>query len=769
MKRYLKTDEWNIIEEGFHAEHQRMSESIFSVGNGRFGQRGNFEEPYGSDSYRGTFVVGVPFLDKTRVAWWKNGYPTYYTRIPRAADWSCIHLRLIDEELDLAQWDVNSFTRRLDMREGIAYRDMEVTSPRGNSLRVHVEHLANMAHPDLCLVKYSVTSLNYTGRLSLMPLVEANVTDCSELTKEKVWNILDAGATPDCAYMRTQTRHEDAHVGYALSFRLQKNGKEVAHNPIRIEKEKAVGFSAGADVKPGDTVVLQAYIIIVSSLYYERTTLVDTAIGKARKARSLGWERLVADHRQAWKEIWDETDVVIEGDPEAQQGIRYTIFQLYQTYRGDDPRLNIGPKGFTGEKYGGNTYWNTELCCVPFFLLSTSKKIVGNLLMYRYNQLDKAIDNARTLGIGGGAALFPQVTSNGDECHNEWEITFEEIHRNNIIVNAIIQHAQLTGSIDYIVAHGLEVMLAISRYWAQRVSFSQPKQQYVILGVTGPDEYANNVDNNWYTNYSCVQCLQTTLQCIETVADLRPDDYARICHATGFDARRETPLWRDIIDRMYLPYDEERGIFIQNDGFLDKTLQSVEAIPAGERPINQHWSWDRILRSCYIKQADVLLGLYLYRHHFDTETVRRNFRFYEPMTVHESSLSPHIHAILAARIGELDKAYSLFMRATRLDLDDYNNETDQGLHVTSMPGSWLVIARGFAGAQMVDDCLCLSPLIPPHWERYTFCVNYRQRTVRISVSRESTTLTLLQGETIGVKVYGQVQELMKGEEVTVVK
>lgn len=182
-------------------------------------------------------------------------------------------------------------------------------------------------------------------------------------------------------------------------------------------------------------------------------------------------------------------DVVIEGDPEAQQGIRYNIFQLCQTYRGDDPRLNIGPKGFTGEKYGGNTYWNTELCCVPFFLLSTPREIVKNLLIYRYNQLPKAIENARKLGFKEGAALFPQVTYSGEECHSEWEITFEEIHRNNIIVYAIAQHAAITGSKDYIAKYGLEVMIAVSRFWSQRVSFSKPKQKYVILGVTGPDEY----------------------------------------------------------------------------------------------------------------------------------------------------------------------------------------------------------------------------------------------------------------------------------------
>lgn len=718
MKKYLKTDEWNIIEDQFHPDRQRMSESIFSLGNGRFGQRGYFEEPYSSDSYRGSFVAGITFLDKTRVGWWKNGFPPYYTRIPKAADWSRINLRLIDEELDLAGWDVDSFNRRLDMKEGIFYRDMEVTSPRGNQLRIHVEHITNMARPNLCLIKYSVSSINYTGRISLVPILDGNIVDDADLPNLKIWNILRSGSTSSCAYLWTQTRREDAQVCYAMTYQFFKNNKETTANLIRIEKEKQTGFSVGADVKPGDNVTLIKYTAIASSLYHERSELVEHSVAEAREAKR------------------------------------------------DDPRLNIGPKGFTGEKYGGNTYWNTELCCVPFFLLSTPKEIAKNLLAYRYNQLPKAIENARKLGFKDGAALFPQVTNNGEECHSEWEITFEEIHRNNIIVYAIVQHAALTGNMDYIAKYGLEVMIAVSRFWSQRVSFSQPKQKYVILGVTGPDEYENNVDNNWYTNYSCIQCLKMTLRFLEMVAQQYPDEYAHIRRITNLDQVKESARWRDIIEHMYLPEDKERGIFIQNDGYMDKVLESTDNIPAEERPINQHWSWDRILRSCYIKQSDVLLGLYLYYFYFDTETVRRNFEFYEPMTVHESSLSPHIHSILAARIGKVEKAYQLFLHATRLDLDDYNNEADQGLHITSMPGSWLAIVRGFAGMQVLKETLCFSPVIPQKWDSYSFKVNYLKNTLHIRVRKEIE-ISLTAGSKVDIQVYGHPYTLERGTELKI--
>lgn len=766
MKKFLETDEWSIIEKGFHPDRLRASESIFSLGNGRFGQRGNFEETYSSNRLQGSYVAGITFLDRTRVGWWKNGYPRFFSRIPNAPDWSGVYVRLIDEELDLAVWDVGSYERRLDMQAGVSYRDFEVTSPKGNTLRVHVEHVNSMADQSLCLIRYSVTSVNYEGKISLVPYLNGDVKHESSNFDEKMWNILRAETTNEYAYLWTQTKREDSQVCCAMTYHLYKNNKEVTASPIKIEKEKLTGFSAGADAKPGDRLTLVKYTAIVSSLQHERLELVERAVGESRTAKAKGWDALLQEHTEAWKEIWEQTDVEIDGDPEAQQGIRFNIFQLNQSYRGDDARLNIGPKGFTGEKYGGNTQWNTELCCVPYFLLSSSRQIARNLLLYRYNQLPQAIENARKLGFTNGAALYPMVTIHGEECHNEWEITFEEIHRNNIIVYAIVQYAQVTGNKEYIARYGLEVMIAVCRFWSQRVSFSEAKRKYVLLGVTGPDEYENNVNNNWYTNFSCVQCLKTTLEYIEMVAHEFPDDYSRVRRETGF-RYAETARWQEIIDGMYLPEDKERGIIVQDDGYMDKELTTTDDIPPAERPINQCWSWDRILRSCYIKQGDVLLGMYLYGAHFDKETIGRNFRFYEPRTVHESSLSPFVHAILAAWIGDMEKAYRLFLHATRLDLDDYNNEVDQGLHITSMAGSWQVIVYGFAGMKIKDDLLNFDPVIPARWNSYTFPINFRGRNLRIQISRKEIKITITEGAELNICIRNIVYLLKKGKELII--
>jgi maltose phosphorylase len=439
----------------------------------------------------------------------------------------------------------------------------------------------------------------------------------------------------------------------------------------------------------------------------------------------------------------------------AQQGIRFNIFQLTQTYTGEDERLNIGPKGFTGEKYGGSTYWDTEAYCLPFYLSTSDPKVARNLLIYRYKHLPKAIENATKLGFKDGAAFYPFVTMNGEECHNEWEITFEEIHRTSAMAYAMRDYIDYTGDEGYWVDYGLEVLIGIARFWAQRVNWSSAKNKYVILGVTGPNEYENNVNNNWYTNYLAVWTLKFTQQAISYTKKKDPGKYNELAGRIHFNEQEETNQWTDIIQKMYYPEDAERGVFLQQDGFLDKELLHASKLAPEDRPINQKWSWDRILRSCFIKQADVLQGIYLFEDDFDLETIRRNFDFYEPMTVHESSLSPCVHTILAARLGYAEKAYDMYVRTSRLDLDDYNNDTEDGCHITSMAGTWLSVVKGFGGMRVRNGKLHFNPFIPDRWKSYSFRIEFRGQVVKVKVTKEKTETTLESGGELEVVLNGK--------------
>jgi maltose phosphorylase len=362
-------------------------------------------------------------------------------------------------------------------------------------------------------------------------------------------------------------------------------------------------------------------------------------------------------------------------------------------------------------------------------------------LVYRFNQLNKAIENAQKLGFTNGAALYPMVTMNGEECHNEWEITFEEIHRNGAIAYAIYNYVRYTGDAHYLSEYGWDVLLGIARFWSQRVHWSEARKQYVMHGVTGPNEYENNVNNNWYTNYFAKWCIAYTMEVMEYLRTNYPDALASKIKQYAFDEVNETARWKDIVAHIYLGQMEHSEIRIQHDGFLDKELAPASALPEAQRPINQHWSWDRILRSCYIKQADVLQGMYFFDEDFDKEVIRANFDFYEPMTVHESSLSPCVHSILASQLGLHEKAYEMYMRTSRLDLDDYNHEAHEGLHITSMAGTWMSIVQGFGGMRVKDGQLTFHPILPAQWKAYSFNVLFRGSVVKVSVDQSGHEVT----------------------------
>ena len=755
MKKYYKKDEWLIIEEGFNPEMNRASESIFSIGNGYMGQRANFEEKYSGDSLQGSYLAGVYYPDKTRVGWWKNGYPEYFAKVLNAPNWIGIDISVDGKIVDLANADIKSFTRILNMKQGYLERSFTISVSENKLLEINSRRFLSMSEPDLGIIRYSVKSLNFTGKIEFTVFIDADVKNEDANYGRKFWKEVSKEVSEESGFLITRTMKTDFHVATGMCFELMINDKNVHPKPTIIDTDKYIANIISLDIKAGDEVVLYKYAAILSSLNYPKKKLKESIKLRLRETISKGYVSLFNDHIIKWEGIWASSDVSVGGDISSQQAIRFSIFHLNQTYTGKDERLNIGPKGFTGEKYGGSTYWDTEAFALPFFLKTADNNVGRNLLLYRYKHLEKSIANAEKLGFKNGAALYPMVTMNGEECHNEWEITFEEIHRNGAIAYAVFNYIRHTGDETYMADYGLEVLISISRFWSQRASYSENLMKFVILGVTGPNEYENNVNNNWYTNLLAVWTLKYTRDNIKILEKENPEKMKSVFGKTNFIAQEEIARWDELIANMYMPYNEKLDVFLQHDGFLDKHIIPAENIPDAERPINQHWSWDRILRSCFIKQADVLQGLYIFEDQFDTETIRRNFDFYEPMTVHESSLSACIHSILASRLGNIDKAYDLYLRTSRLDLDDYNNEVSDGLHITSMAGTWLAIVEGFGGMRILDGKIHFKPLIPDKWKYYSFKVRFRNRLIEVKVTKNEIVISNLSEKPINLVISGQ--------------
>lgn len=741
----LVTDPWRIVEADFDPARVEAAESLFALGNGVMGGRANFEERYSGPSLQGNYIGGVYYPDKTRVGWWKNGYPEYFAKVLNAAFWIGVDVGIDGEPLDLATVaEVKSFYRETDMRRSVLTRRMTVTMRNGAEVAVEATRFLSLTRRELGVVRYAVTPLNRAAAITFSPHIDADVRNADANYDEKFWEpvLTDGDVT------QSRTRKSGFEAAWAQAVEL-----EGAEFRCETQPEKVCHIAA-VRCEAGRTATLYKYAGICSSLNHAPADLAAAARAVAADGLRTGFDALLKEQEEAWAARWHGCDIVIGGDPAAQQGIRFCIFMLLQTYTGVDTRLNIGPKGFTGEKYGGVTYWDTEAYCLPFYMATAGQAVARELLVYRYNQLDKAIENAAKLGFRDGAALYPMVTINGEECHNEWEITFEEIHRNGAIAYAIHNYIRYTGDEQYLADCGLEVLVGIARFWTQRITWSEARRKYVLLGVTGPNEYENNVDNNWYTSYIACWSMRYAARAARWVRENRPADYARICAKRAFDEAAETAVWHRIADDMYLGEDRELGIFLQQDGYLDKEQTLVADLDPAERPINQKWSWDRILRSCFIKQADVLQGLYFFGEEFDLDTLRRNFYFYEPRTVHESSLSPCVHAVLAARLGDLEKAVEMYLRTARLDLDDYNREVAEGCHVTSMAGSWLSVVEGFGGMCVRDGVLSFDPRLPETWESLSFKVNFRGRVLTVKVTRTAVEVSN-EGDPVEIALCGR--------------
>ena len=745
MKRIFEINPWKVITHTFNKEDKRLQESMTSTGNEYMGMRGMFEEKYSGDTHKGIYLGGVWFPDKTRVGWWKNGYPEYFGKVINAVDFVSVDVKLDGESVDLAKDEFSDFELALDMKSGILTRSYVVK--RGEKkVKLNFERFISVDMKELYADRITVENLSSASvEVEIESSIDADVFNEDSNYDEKFWNVLSKKKDQTTGRLVAETIENNFGTPQFTTEMLMANVSDLdAKEPVETDLKVSNVFAG--TLEAGKKTVFEKRVVVVTSRDYATLEDLDAAGEKlsAKQAES-SFDELKAAQANGWAKRWEKADVVVEGNDESQQGIRFNLFQLFSTYYGNDARLNIGPKGFTGEKYGGATYWDTEGFAVPLYLALADQSVTRNLLEYRHEQLPGAYHNAKQQGLDG--ALFPMVTFNGIECHNEWEITFEEIHRNGTIAYAIYNYTRYTGDTEYVTHDGFDVLVGIARFWADRVHFSKRKGMYMIHGVTGPNEYENNVNNNWYTNILAKWCLDYANEVADKVADDKTKELAL--------TSEERAKWHEIADNMYLPEDKELGIFVQHDTFLDKDLTPVKDLPQDQLPLNQHWSWDHILRSPYIKQADVLQGIYYFVERFTQEQKERNFDFYEPLTVHESSLSPSIHAILAADLHKEDKAFEMYSRTARLDLDNYNNDTNDGLHITSMTGSWLAIVQGFAGMRVIDDELQFAPFLPKEWTGYKFRINFRGRLLSISVSQEGTQIDLLKGDDLTIKLNGK--------------
>lgn len=524
-------------------------------------------------------------------------------------------------------------------------------------------------------------------------------------------------------------------------------------NTELVERDRFIGRKFSLELSQGEPASFTKLVVNAADNEASRTADSLWAEGMELAAGVSGLEeqQVFADQASYWSGIWATSDITIEGDPENQQGIRFCIFQLYQTYHGDHPGYNIGAKGLTGEAYRGLAFWDTESYCLPFYMFN-NPKAARSLLEFRYKTLPEAMQRGKDVDCQG--AFYPIATIDGTESCDLWQHSNLQLHVGTAVSYGIWHYVKNTGDREFLYSKGAEMLIQISRFYATRGQWGQRSGEYGYFGVMGPDEFQLMVNNNCYINLMAKKLFEFTLETIAEMKVKTPEAHAAVVAKTEL-REEELADWDNKREHMKIPLDTESGVYEEHDGFFDMPHIDIHSIPVTEFPLYSNWSYDRLYRYDMIKQPDVLMFMFLYNGQFSREAKLANYEYYESRCIHESSLSPSIHSILASEVGKHEEAYHFFEFATRLDLDNYNRNTREGLHTTSIAAAWMNIVYGFGGMRSDGARLSFQPTLPQRWTSYSFQVRYEGVLLGIIVNKDSVSFRAIEGGSTEVTVYGQ--------------
>jgi maltose phosphorylase len=534
-------------------------------------------------------------------------------------------------------------------------------------------------------------------------------------------------------------------------FKISAEGAENIHN---ISEDQLIGCRFDIHLTQGQEHLLDRAAVLYTTRNPKDSMEATWSQGMALldQPGTIHYPEAAKENARYWQTFWNRSDITIEGDPEAQQGIRYCIFQMQQTYRGAIESTNIGAKGLTGEAYNGNTFWDTETYCLPYYLFSNpeaAKALIG----FRHRTLPQALARAKSLDCQG--ACYPVATTDGTESCTLWQHASLQLQPTTAVAYAIWHYVKITQDLDFLFSQGAELLIHICRFLASRGQWSPQRNTFGYYAVMGPDEFHMMVNNNCYTNF---MAKQTFLYALKVLAEMPQEKKNDLLQQLACQPE-ELSSWQNVADHMFLPHNAETGVFEQHEGFFDLPHIDIDSIPVQDFPLYQNWSYDRIYRFDMIKQPDVLMFLFLYNQSFPREEKQANYDYYEPRCIHESSLSPSLHSILAAELGRKAEAFDLFKFATRIDLDNYNRNTAEGIHLTSIAAAWMNVVYGYGGLRSDGEQLVFQPTIPPHWTSYRFQIVYRNSVVRVEVTQKQARLQLIDGTPLSALVCGRLREI----------
>jgi alpha,alpha-trehalose phosphorylase len=750
-------DEWNIIEKGFHPEFLAQLETMLAVGNGYLGIRGCPEEG-GPNAENGTFING--FYESRPIIYGEEayGFPKTGQTILNITNSKIIKLFVDDEPLWLPNANFLSYDRRLNMQSGTLDREILWETPAGKQVLITSRRLVSLVHRHVAAISYRVTLLNAEAPIVISSEMVANEpiarTNGDDPRQARVFAgpVLHhrASYAKDGRIVLCHATEKSRITLTCATDHVLETTCTYAHKTVHSEDFGQVAFTIQA--RPGCPIHLIKYMVYHTSQTASSEELCGRAEWTLDRVMHQGFQQLLTAQEQYMDDFWRRSDVRVKDiredrvkrtTVEIQQAIRFNLFHILQaSARAED--AGVPAKGLTGQAYEGHYFWDTEIYVLPF-LTYTSPRVARNLLIFRHKMLPQARARARQLGHRG--AMFPWRTISGEEVSAYYAAGTAQYHINADIMYALRKYVQATGDEQFLRDCGAEMLVETARLWLDLGFYSHEKGgKFCINGVTGPDEYNAVVNNNAYTNLMARENLRYAAQSVEALRSTTPDVYNALVHKTALEPS-EVEAWRRAAENMYAPYDEKLKIIPQDDDFLDREPWDFQNTPPDHYPLLLFYHPLNIYRKQVIKQADVVLAMFLLGHAFSLEAKQRNFEFYDPLTTGDSSLSSCIEAIIAAQIGDMDKAFRYGMAALLMDLADVGGNVKDGCHIASMGGTWMMLTYGFGGMRDDDGTLSFSPRRAPEENAILrFPLTYRGQVLDVEIGPETVQYSLREGE-----------------------
>lgn len=778
----LSPEPWLVRQSGHEPGRANYYETIFTIGNGRLGTRGALEEGHRGD-WSGTYLNGV-----------YDSYRVPVIDLVNGPDWLWLAVSVDGVRLDVQSCRVVEHQRALDLARGVLWRRTVFDDHEGRRTRLETLRFASMATRSVCGLRVEITPENHSSPVTVVSGLDGHRRNLERLpayphgtrfdpeTRWDKWaqaKHLDEvlkSSTDDGIFLEMRTVASGIAVGVAASTRL--TSPVPARRTVQRQYER-IAERLEFDVQEGRTVGLDKLVTLMTSRDYSGAGPLDPVRercldGLATAIRA-GFDAGLAASAQVWDRKWESCDCLIVGDDDAAKAVRFGIYHLLIAANEQDPTVNIGAKSLSGEGYRGHVFWDTEILMLPFFIY-TQPDTARALLRYRHHTLPGARQNAADGGMGGARYAWESADTGREECP-EWTVDGvdrlwmrdEEVHVGADVVYGVLGYAAATGDADFLVRYGAEILFETSRYWMDRLDYDAEADRYSLNTVMGPDEFHFHVDDNAYTNALVRWNLEQAASIHDELALRHPDALAELAARIALSPA-EVDQWRNRAERIVSLVDAETGLIEQFRGYfelLDVPITVWDENNMPKYPDGYHHF--NVEGTTLLKQPDVVMLQYLLPDLFSLASKRANFEFYEARTLHKSSLSPSIHAIMGIEVGDFTRAEQYFARSAFVDLTDNQGNTAEGMHIASAGGTWQIAVCGFGGFRVRNGMMTFDPWLPPGWDRLEFRLCWHGNVVAVTVTHDAVTVCLdaPPGAEQTVAVQGRDVTLVAGEPTTV--